>query len=141
MMSKLLPLPVQPSSARIGMIRAPQDTPATPVPSLLRAPIVPATCVPWKIEPPPIPQPGSAGFASMPSPSWFVGLLMKSRPSISFEASSGCCHDAGVDDGDRDRAARRQLPGAGELDLLVMPALDRVAGYVVGLDAKRASRG
>ena len=44
------------------MIRAPQDTPATPVPSLLRAPIVPATCVPWKIEPPQIPQPGSAGF-------------------------------------------------------------------------------
>jgi len=35
---------------RIGMMRAAQSTPATPVPLSVWAPIVPATCVPWNEE-------------------------------------------------------------------------------------------
>ena len=47
-MSAFVPLP-PPFSTRSGIRCTFQLTPATPMPLLPRAPIVPATCVPWPL--------------------------------------------------------------------------------------------
>ena len=47
-MSAFVPLP-PPFSTRSGIRWTFQFTPATPIPLLPRAPIVPATCVPWPL--------------------------------------------------------------------------------------------
>jgi hypothetical protein len=57
-------------STRMCISDTPQHTPATPEPLFETAPIVPATCVPWKLDGlSPVPSPTSVGSASMPPPS------------------------------------------------------------------------
>ena len=90
-MSLMLP-PPRPNTRTCISLQA-QSTPAMPLPLSLRAPIVPATCVPWKLLPCGVARsPTSSGLPSRPVPSRATdGSLIMSKPGTTRAGSkSGC---------------------------------------------------